>query len=145
MQHRFIAAVFLGITLLANPAGATPPRITFTELYARIGVLGTTFSEQILKLKGQRVTLRGFIAPPLKAEANFFVLTRTPVSVCPFCSSDADWPADIAVVYLKNAGSLAPGGHPVEVTGTLEIGSRIDKETGFVSLVRLTQAEWREM
>jgi len=146
MPRKLILAAALGLwATVSQPALAAPPRITFTELYARIGVMGTSFSEQVLKLKGQRVMLRGFIAPPLKAESNFFVLTRTPVSICPFCSSDADWPADIVVVYLKDASSLAPGGHPVEVTGELEIGSRTDKETGFVSLVRLTRAEWREM
>jgi hypothetical protein len=40
------------------------------------------------------------MAPPLKAEAAFFVLTEIPMSLCPFCSSDADWPDNIVVVYL---------------------------------------------
>ena len=44
--------------------------------------------------------MRGFMAPPLKAEAKFFVLTEIPMSICPFCSSDADWPDNIVVVYL---------------------------------------------
>ncbi|GGY17613.1 hypothetical protein [Paludibacterium paludis] len=146
MQRRcFLGTAFVFALAAANPALAAPPRLAFSELYARIGVMGTSFSPQVLKLKGQRITMRGYIAPPLKAEANFFVLTRVPVSVCPFCNSDADWPADIVVVNLKNPGTLAPGGRPVEVTGMLDIGSSTDRETGFVSLVRLNQAEWREL
>ena len=30
-------------------------------------------------------------------------LTREPMALCPFCQSDADWPADIVVVHLKRA------------------------------------------
>lgn len=36
----------------------------------------------------------------LTAESDFFVLTRYPMSVCPFCSNAADWPVDIVLVRL---------------------------------------------
>ena len=32
---------------------------------------------------------------------------------------------------------------PILVTGTLELGTEIDEETGFVSRVRLTEAAYR--
>ena len=35
------------------------------------------------------------MAPPLKAEAAFLILTKEPVSLCPFCNSDQDWPDSI--------------------------------------------------
>ena len=45
--------------------------------------------------------MHGYMAPPLKPESRFFVLTREPLALCPFCQSDAEWPADIVVVYLE--------------------------------------------
>ena len=48
------------------------------------------------------------MAPPLKAEAAFFVLTREPVARRPFCQSDADWPDNILVVYLSSQPELRP-------------------------------------
>jgi hypothetical protein len=87
--------------------------------------------------------MRGYMAPPLKAESGFFVLTREPAALCPFCQSDADWPADIVVVYLKNASALVGAGEPVVVRGRLEVGSWTDPETGFVSQIRIIDATFR--
>ena len=116
--------------------------ITFDDLYAERGVLGYKLSRKVLALAGKPVAMRGYMAPPLKAEADFFVLTRDPVSICPFCSSDADWPDDIVVVYLSRASTFVQQGHPIEVTGRLEVGSKIDPVTGFVSLLRITNASY---
>lgn len=80
------------------------------------------------------------MAPPLKAEAKFFVLTERPMALCPFCSSDADWPPDIVVVYLDRAQTFEQANARIEVTGELELGSWTDPETGFVSLVRIRGA-----
>lgn len=76
-------------------------------------------------------------APPLTPTINFFVLTREPMSICPFCSSDADWPTDIVVVKLDEPVKALPFDRPISVTGTLELGTTVDAETGFVSLVRI--------
>jgi hypothetical protein len=118
------------------------PAITFDDLYAERSVLGYKLSNKVLALAGKPVAMRGYMAPPLKAEADFFVLTRDPVSICPFCSSDADWPDDIVVVYLARASTFVQQGHPIEVTGRLEVGSKIDPVTGFVSLLRITNASY---
>ena len=65
-------------------------RLGFDEMYEGRSVLGLTLSARLRSLTGSRVTVEGFMAPPLKADAPFFVLTREPVSLCPFCNTDAD-------------------------------------------------------
>ena len=116
--------------------------LKFSELYAGSGPLGVRFSPTATELRGKPVVIRGFLAPPLKAEARFFVLTARPVSVCPFCQSDGDWPQDIVVVYLRSGPGLAfrSAADPVEVSGVLELGSKVDGATGFVSQVRVVDA-----
>ena len=138
----------LGMTAASLQAGrsaAAEGRISFGELYSSFGVLGLTFSDKITELAGQQVAMRGFMAPPLKAEADFFVLTAVPVSLCPFCSSDADWPDDIVVVYLDRAQTFEQANGQIEVTGRLEVGSWTDPETGFVSLLRIVGAGFRRV
>ena len=122
-----------------------PSRLAFTELYKSIGVLGLQFSDKVNSLKGKPVAMRGFMAPPLKPEADFFVMTREPVSLCPFCQTDTDWPSDIIVVHLRNGSTLTRNTDPIEVTGSLEVGSATDPKTGFVSLLRIVDARLRRL
>lgn len=139
-------ALLLGagtLVLACGPACAGTEAMSFDDLYASSGVLGLKFSSRLLSLKGKPVAIEGFMAPPLKAESNFFVLTREPVALCPFCSSDADWPSDIVVVYLRKAASPTKYSDPLAVTGTLEVGSWTDPENGFVSQIRLVDAAFR--
>ena len=126
----------------ARPGWAAAAPLRFAELYGKVSVLGLTFSDKVESLAGQQVSMRGFMAPPLKPEAKFFVLTEIPMSICPFCSSDADWPDNIVVVYLDRAQDFVQANAPIEVQGTLEVGSWPDPETGFVSLLRLVDAEF---
>jgi hypothetical protein len=119
--------------------------INFDELYSTYGVLGLTLSPKANSLVGKPVRVMGYMAPPLKAEAVFFVLMRAPASVCPFCSSDADWPADIMVVYPRQSGQKLHSAAPMAITGRLELGSKIDRETGFVSQVRIVDAELQKL
>ena len=111
--------------------------MTFDEMYAGVSSLGITFSNKLKSAEGQTVQMAGFMAPPLTPTINFFVLTREPMSICPFCSTDADWPADIVVVQLDEPVVALPFDRPIMVTGTLELGTEVDAETGFVSLVRI--------
>jgi hypothetical protein len=119
--------------------------LRFADIYGSSGPLGLTFSDTARRLQGRPAQVRGFLAPPLKPEARFFVLSARPVSVCPFCQSDADWPQDILVVYPRDGSALffRSGAEPVEVSGLLELGSKLDSETGFVSQVRLVEATVR--
>ena len=86
--------------------------------------------------------LFGGKAPPLKAEAKFFVLTEIPMSICPFCSTDSDWPDNIVVIYLDEKQTFVQPGTRIEVSGTLEVGSWTDPETGFLSRLRLRGANY---
>jgi hypothetical protein len=104
---------------------------------------GMVFSDRLMALKDKTVVMRGFMAPPLKAESNFFVLTREPMALCPFCQSDADWPADIVAVFLRRTAPLVNAAAALDVTGRLAVGSSVDPETGFVSQVRLVEADLR--
>jgi hypothetical protein len=141
---RRAALGLLGALPFAGSALAAEPVLRFEELYGSVGVLGLTFSDRVKALAGQRVVMLGFMAPPLKAEANFFVLTQIPMALCPFCSSDADWPDNIVVVYLGKTQTFVQPSQIIEVRGVLEYGSRTDPDTGFVSLLRLRDATYRK-
>jgi hypothetical protein len=142
-RREFCASAAIAGLSLAAPAAAwaQKARLDFADLYEGSSVLGLKFTQRLLALKNQRISMTGFMAPPLKAESNFFVLTREPVSLCPFCSTDAEWPTDIVVIYLNRAIPPARFSDPLEVTGVLEIGSKTDPETGFVSQIRLVDAQ----
>ncbi len=135
-----IGTALLGTSLNAR---AETPSITFEEMYASASVLGLAFSDTLKKLAGQKIRIRGFMAPPLKAEADFLVLTKEPVSLCPFCSSDQDWPNDIILVRLAKRKDFVQSNTLIEVSGQLQIGSETDEKTGFVSLVRIVDADYR--
>ena len=114
--------------------------IGFDEMYEGNPILGLQFSEKLKSLAQKTVSVQGFMAPPLKPEANFLVMTREPVSLCPFCNSDQDWPDNIIVVYLSAKQEFVQPNRSIVVTGTLQLGSHTDEQTGFVSLVRLVEA-----
>lgn len=125
--------------MLSRPASGAE-LLSFSELYKSYGVLGLEFSDRVRALTGSAVVMRGFMAPPLRAESDFFVLTREPLALCPFCASDAEWPSDILVVYLRARAEAVPVTRPIEVSGRLEAGSWTDPATGFVSQLRLRDA-----
>lgn len=139
LSRRLFAAIAIG-ACIPHAALAATPELDFEELYGKVGVLGLEFSSKVLALDGKRVRMMGFMAPPLKAEANFFVLGKAPMAICPFCSSDADWPNDIVVVYLKEKQTFEHSNMMIAVEGVLEHGSWTDPETGFVSLLRIRGA-----
>mgnify|MGYP000035303238 CR=1 FL=1 len=100
------------------------------------------FSQRARDLAGKRIEIPGFMAPPLKADANFFVLTKRPMSVCPFCETSADWPIDIVFVRMREKLEAVRFNRPIMTTGVLELGVAKDEETGFVSMVRLVDADF---
>lgn len=116
---------------------ANPVALQFNEFYSGFSMrTGLVLSEKLRSLDGETVIIEGYVAPPLKPLLDFFVLTRIPLSFCPFCSTDVEWPDDIALVYLPEPQALSSE-FPVRLTGQLEIGSNVDAETGMVSLVRI--------
>ena len=125
----------MSIALEANAAS-----LDFSDMYSGASSEGLVFSDTLNSLNGSEVTMTGFMAPPLKPSINFFVLTETPMAICPFCSTDADWPYNMVVVYVNGSVDALPYDQEVTVTGTLDLGSYMDGDTGFVSQVRLLEA-----
>lgn len=103
---------------------------------------GRDFSKLARDLEGQTVTVDGYMAPPLKADIRFFVLTKIPMAVCPFCETEAEWPDNILAVYTRRDFNVAPFNRGIEATGTLSLGSFRDPDTGFLSMVRLENARF---
>ncbi|MDR2175069.1 MAG: hypothetical protein LBO82_03920 [Synergistaceae bacterium] len=150
-----ISALFLAFSLAFSPAlpfaapeisaeAAEAVLLRFSEMYDGATPLGLSLSEKLKSLNGRVVAMEGFMAPPLKPTLSFFVLTRVPMSLCPFCSSDADWPYDIVLVCLEKPVIALPFDRPIRVEGVLELGTETDPETGFVSLVRIRATRLRE-
>jgi hypothetical protein len=124
-------------TEVARASDANDARLLFTELYKGGSSRGLVFSDKLVALHGKQVVMTGFMAPPLKPALDFFVLTRVPLSLCPFCASDAEWPEDIVFVRMPRGQTIQPTSATVRVTGQLDIGNKTDEATGFVSLVRI--------
>lgn len=99
-----------------------------------------SFSDYAREREGQRVSISGFMAPPLKAETNFFVLTNRPLATCPFCETEAQWPDDILAIYAKRVIEVISFNTRIVTRGRLELGTYTDPETKFVSRVRLVDA-----
>jgi hypothetical protein len=114
-----------------------PVPITFDEFYDGFNMrTGLILSDKLVSLDSQQVVMEGYMAPPLKPELDYFVLTRIRLAFCPFCSTAGDWPDDIALIYLPVQTAHATE-YPVRVTGRVEVGASVDQETGMVSLVRI--------
>ncbi|WP_018605499.1 hypothetical protein [Uliginosibacterium gangwonense] len=141
-RRRFLLSL---AALCMAPMARAAELLTFDGLYKSNTVLGLKFADRTLALKGQTVRLRGYMAPPLKPESNFFVLTHEPVAICPFCSSDAEWPVDIVVIYASKTVIPTNFSERIEVEGTLEVGSFIDPKTGFVSQLRLRDSVFHKL
>ena len=137
--RKFLASLFLSITMsIALEANAAS--LDFSDMYSGASSEGLVFSDTLNSLNGSEVTMTGFMAPPLKPSINFFVLTETPMAVCPFCSTDADWPYNMVVVYVNGSVDALPYDQEVTVTGTLDLGSYMDGDMGARSQVRLLDA-----
>ena len=118
--------------------GLAAEPVKIRDLWGR----GGEFSALATGLAGRSVSMQGYMAPPLKPEIDFFVLTRIPMAVCPFCDTEAAWPNDLIVAYVAQGIAPVPFNDLIRVTGTLELGTATDAKTGFVSRIRLAQAEF---
>lgn len=141
-RRHCLAGLAAGLSLSTSRPTWARADLSFGELYGSFTALGLEFSDKVKELTGQTVGIKGFMAPPLKAEANFFVLTEIPMALCPFCSTDADWPDNIMVVYLRTRQTFTDPNVPIEARGVLARGSWTDPETGFVSQLRLRDARF---
>jgi hypothetical protein len=139
MQTTRRRALALGAGFIATPAllpAQEAEAIKLRELYAG----DNEFSEFAIDHEGERITVEGFMAPPLQADSTFFVLTKMPMSVCPFCETEAEWPEDILAVYTRRVYDVVAFNRKIVVRGELALGSHTDPETGFLSRVRIENA-----
>jgi hypothetical protein len=131
------AILFLFLLTSSLAQQPAPVQLKFSELYGKVTIRGLEFSPKLLEAGGKRVEILGYMAPPLKPRIEFFVLTKTPMSTCPFCSTAADWPPDIVLIYAPKNRELSSMSGPIRVRGKLELGAKEDPSTGFVSLIRV--------
>lgn len=134
-RRRFLALAPALLLAPACPVRAEDP-IRLRDLYNK----DLSFSDLALAKQGQRLPVRGYMAPPLKANSVFFVLTNRPMAVCPFCEPGMPWPDDILAIYARRVVEVEPFNVPILVEGRLELGDDIDPEFGFYSKVRLRDA-----
>ena len=116
-------------------------RVKIRDLWAG----GGQFSPLAEKMAGAMIELQGYMAPPLKPEIDFFVLTRIPMAFCPYCDTEAAWPDDLILVFIDHAISPVPFNDLIRVSGRLEIGTKTDAATGFVSRARLLGAAFERV
>lgn len=134
-----VAAGLAPVTLTrADPTRADEDFLRMRDLYEK----DESFTPLAKRREDSQVTVRGYMAPPLKANSTFFVLTKRPMAVCPFCETEAEWPDDILAVYTRRIFDPVPFNRPIVVTGELELGTERDQETGFVSRVRIANARF---
>ncbi|WP_102868294.1 hypothetical protein [Pseudovibrio exalbescens] len=132
-----------GSLLLATPFGPLAFAAEAAEGTLKLRTLynkDQSFSPLAKAMEGQRVSVDGFMAPPLKADSKFFVLTKMPMATCPFCETEAEWPDDILAVYTKRSYTVVSYRRKIITRGVLELGSYRDPDTGFLSRVRLSDA-----
>ena len=135
VTRRTLLTAALAAGLLPK-ASLAATRIRMGELYNHDG----SFSPRTDELRGTRIAMQGFMAPHLKVDSAFFILSNTPVETCPFCASEGEWIDSIVFVRMRTRQEMAAPGTLILVQGTLEVGPATDPTTGFVSKVRLTDA-----
>lgn len=138
----FSLAIGLGVLPVAwgypNLADADDDRLRMRDLYEKDG----SFTRLARRREATQVAVTGYMAPPLKANTNFFVLTKRPMAVCPFCETEAEWPDDILAVYTRRIYDPVPFNREIVTKGELDLGTETDDETGFVSRVRIVNARF---
>lgn len=126
--------------LISKPAFAAPTRLRMGMLYDYDN--GMAFSETAQSLAGTMVEIQGFMAPHLKVDSHFFVLSNQPVESCPFCESEDDWLDTIIFCVMREKQEAIDPGILIWTRGILDIGPATDEETGFVSRVRLLESDF---
>lgn len=136
-RRSFLAATGAFVSTPALLRASDGP-VKLRDLYNR----DQSVSDLALSLAGKSVDVGGFMAPPLKANSKFFVLTGMPMAVCPLCEAEAEWPDDFVAIYTRRVIRVVPFNWPIVVTGTLEPGTYMDEEFGVLSRARLVDATY---
>lgn len=142
MNRRHLIAAGLLLPFAAPRAGlAAPVVLKFRDLYVK----GRELQSATVALSGQAVVMTGYMAPPLKPEISFFVLTRLPMSTCPFCETEAQWPDDIVLALTDEPVAPVRYTDLVRATGRFETGFEKDPDTGFLSYLRLRGTRYEKL
>ena len=134
------ALLGLGLAATAGFSARASDLISFRDIWLD----GDAISDKARSNLGAEVEMKGYMAPPLKPEVQFFVLTKLPTAICPFCDSTAAWPEDIVLVLMSRPIHAIDYDRLISVKGTLEFGDATDAATGFVSRVRLRNSTYRK-
>lgn len=140
-MYRRLALLSIAAAMPLVALAQAVPRIRMFELYQP----DMSFSDLAKRLAGKPVSIQGFMAPHLKVESDFFVLSNTPVDTCPFCESEDQWIDTIIFVRMKRRQDAVRPGDLIQVQGRLDIGPQKDDATGFVSRVRLLDATFQRL
>ncbi len=142
INRRTFGAGLMALPLVAaaSPAFAAPTRIRMGQLYDYDNDMA--YSDYANNLAGTEVEIQGFMAPHLKVDSEWFVLSNQPVESCPFCESEDDWIDTIIFVVMREKQPAIDPGTLIWTRGTLDIGPAVDEATGFVSRVRLLEADF---
>jgi len=119
------------------------PLLGFKEIYSTVGAIGLRLGERARGLAGEPVRIRGYMAPPDLDRGDFFVLTRAPIITCPFCDPGTSWPDDVVLALLERDTAFIDPAQAIEVVGELDLGAKLDLNTGAARLVRLRDARWQ--
>ncbi len=128
MNRRHALTLSAVLSVLPGNVRAEQDLLKLRELYDK----GVVFSDLAHELDGQRVRVEGYMAPLLKASSHFFMLTKMPMDVCPFCEPGGEWPCDILAIYTRRLYDVVPFNRKIIVAGTLRLTDHIDQETGEV-------------
>ncbi|WP_205470469.1 hypothetical protein [Breoghania sp. L-A4] len=75
-------------SLFAAPMVRAADTLKLRDLYNK----DLSFSDYARAHERKRVSVTGYMAPPLKAETNFFVLTKMPMATCPSAKARRNGP-----------------------------------------------------
>lgn len=100
------------------------------------------YSATARALDGQRIAVTGFMAPPLKPDARFFILTKQPMRACPFCQDGSTWPDNVLMVLTKRPVDPMPHDQQITAHGVLELGPKLHETAGIFSRMRMVDARY---
>lgn len=132
-------AAWVGGTPLSKALGAEDALpLDLASLYQTDGG-GLDFAPHVLAAASRLVIVTGYVAPHLQPGAPFHLVSHVPLSACPHCLGNRTLPKGTAAFYplKENGASYSPGADPVSLKGYLELGAKVDPQTGFVTTIRL--------
>ena len=124
MRARFAAFVLL-VSSTAFGAGASapaPPRIDWSDFFAKVETTGATFSERMHALDGKRVVLRGYAVVDPKPEGGLYLTHFPGAKLHPDDEDTLPWDS-VGVVWRKGR-KIPPVPIQPTIEGTLRLGNR---------------------